>query len=66
MLLHVWLRENGLWSFASQGMQATMLRKKKFYTDKILDTEEEAIQYSINFGKRIIDGDSDTCTVKDL
>jgi hypothetical protein len=40
--------------------------EKKFYTDKTFKTEEEAIQYSINFGKRIIDGDSDNCTVTDL
>jgi hypothetical protein len=40
--------------------------EKKFYTDKTLDSEEEAIEYSINFGKRIIDGKSANCTVTDL
>lgn len=40
--------------------------EKKFYTDNTFKTEEEAIQYSINFGKRIIDGESDNCTVTDL
>ena len=41
-------------------------REKNFSTSDAYDSKEEAIQHSINFAKRIIDGEVKSCTVTDL
>jgi hypothetical protein len=40
--------------------------ERKYSAGNIFKTREEAIQHCINFGKKIIDGDSEHCTVTDL
>jgi hypothetical protein len=40
--------------------------ERKFYTSNTFRTEEEAINHCINFGKQIIDGEINNCTVADL
>ena len=40
--------------------------EKSFYDEKILKTKDEAIQYCINFAKKIIDGKIENNTVIDL
>jgi hypothetical protein len=40
--------------------------ERKFSTGNTFKTEKEAIQHCINFGRQIIDGESENCTVADL
>lgn len=40
--------------------------ERKFSAANTYKTKEEAISHCINFGKRIIDGKSENCTVADL
>ena len=40
--------------------------ERKYSAGNTFKTEEEAIQHCIDFGKQIIDGDSENCTVTDL
>ncbi len=40
--------------------------ERKFSAGNTFKTEEEAIKHCINFGKQIIDGKSENCTVVDL
>ena len=41
-------------------------RERKFFAEGRFSTEEEAIAHCINFGKQIIDGKIDDCSVVDL
>ncbi len=40
--------------------------ERKFSASNIFKSKEEAIEHCLNFGKRIIDGNSKNCTVADL
>jgi hypothetical protein len=40
--------------------------EKIFSDGNTFKTEKEAIQHCIDFGRQIIDGDSENCTVADL
>ena len=40
--------------------------ERKFNADNTFKTEKEAIQHCIDFGKQIIDGESENCSVADL
>lgn len=40
--------------------------ERKFTADDIYKTEYEAINHCINFGKKIIDGKSENCSISDL
>ena len=40
--------------------------EKTFTAANTFRTREEAIEHCINFGRQIIDGESDTCTVDNL
>jgi len=40
--------------------------ERKFSAANTFKTEEEAIQHCINFGRQIIDGESENCSVADL
>lgn len=42
------------------------ITERKFSAGNTFTTKEEAIQHCINFGKQIIDGKSENCTVADL
>jgi hypothetical protein len=42
------------------------VRSKDFSARNIFDTEEEAAAACVDFGKRIIDGEIEGCTVDDL
>jgi len=42
------------------------IKERKFFTANTFKTKEEAIQHCINFGKQIIDGEAENCTVSDL
>jgi len=42
------------------------IRERKFSAGNTFKTRDEAIRHCINFGKQIIDGQSENCTVTDL
>ena len=42
------------------------ITERKFSASNTFNTQEEAIQHCVNFGKQIIDGKSENCTVGDL
>ena len=42
------------------------ITERKFSASNTFNTQEEAIQHCVNFGKQIIDGKSENCTVVDL
>jgi hypothetical protein len=42
------------------------ITERKFSASDTFKTQEEAIQHCVNFGKQIIDGKSENCTVGDL
>ena len=62
------LADTGKWNIElyiskDNGSQIT---ERKFSAGNIFKTKEEAVQHCINFGKQIIDGKSENCTVVDL
>lgn len=64
----VQLAESGEWTininiFLHRGSKTT---KKNFSAGNTFRTKDEAIQHSFQFGKQIIDGQSDNCSVDDL
>ena len=62
------LRDSGEWTMELCISKHTgdAVTEKKFYAGNKFKTEEKAIQHCINFGRQIIDGESDNCTVTDL
>lgn len=62
------LRDSGEWTMelVISKHRGNSVAERKYSAGNTFKTEEEAIQHCINFGKQIIDGDSDNCTVTDL
>jgi hypothetical protein len=62
------LRDTGEWpmELVIEKQTNTGVVERRFSAGNTFKTEEEAIQHCINFGKRIIDGESENCTVADL
>ena len=42
------------------------ITERKFSADDIIKTKQEAIEHCINFGKQVIDGKIENCTITDL
>ena len=62
------LRDSGEWTIEIyiSKHRGNSVTERNYSAGNKFKTEEEAIQYCINYGKQIIDGDSENCTVTDL
>ena len=62
------LADSGEWTMKIYIWHDTgdQMKMRSFGAANTFRTKEEAIQHCINFGKQIIDGKSENCTVCDL
>ncbi len=62
------LRDSGEWTIELyiSKHRDNSITQGKYSAGNTFKTEEEAMQHCINFGKQIIDGDFENCTVTDL
>lgn len=65
-----WRADDGKWSVAVTIMRESDMDKtamsKQFTADEVFNTEEEAVEASAAYGKRIIDGEVAGADVSDL
>ena len=62
------LRDSGKWTMdlAILRHRGNRVTERQFSAGNTFETKEEAILHCFNFGKQIIDGKSENCSVDDL
>lgn len=59
--------ESGKWTFHVRIARFSRgIKSKDFFSEETYETEEEALNGCLDFGKKVIDGDVLGCSVKDL